>query len=111
MSGAILNVVYGIPLYKGGARINMSDELNDIVYADGFETLYSAYGEEPCYFGINICSLEESGVNELECLRTVPTKEEMDKYEQMFSALTEEIKSELSSLCPGPRVFFLWSSS
>lgn len=115
MSGAILNVVYGIPLCdEGGDRLDMSDELNDIIdgeQLEGFERLYSAYGEEPCYFGINISLLGEGGINELDELRIYPTMAEMDKYEQMFNALPEEIKSELLSLFPGPRVFFLWSSS
>jgi hypothetical protein len=113
MSGAILNVVYGIPLCgKFGGKIRMSEELEEAIENEegGFRQYYSAYDESPAAFGIELCSIHESGVVEVGDIRLEPTAEEFGKFVSEWNKLEESLQAELAKL-GSPRVFAIWSNS
>ena len=113
MSGAILNVVYGIPLCsKFGAEIRMSEALKEALENedDGFLQFYSAYDESPAAFGVEVSTLYEGGICEVSEIRLTPTPEEIVEFENLWNSLPEELQIELSKL-GAARVFILWSSS
>jgi hypothetical protein len=113
MSGAILNVVYGIPLCgKFGGQIRMSEELEECIEnEDGcFRQYYSAYDESPAVFGVELCSIHECGVVEISEIRLEATSFEMAKFQSEWDNLEESIRDELSKL-GAPRVFAIWSNS
>lgn len=113
MSGAILNVVYGIPLCnKFGEEIRMSEALKEALENEdnGFLRFYSAYDESPAAFGVEVSTLYEGGICEVGELRLTATIKEFAEFEKLWNFLPEELQIELSKL-GAARVFFLWSSS
>jgi hypothetical protein len=113
MSGAILNVVYGIPLCsKFGQPIRMSEELQECIENedDGFRQYYSAYDESPTVFGVNLCNLHEGGVAEVSEIRLEATSAELAEFQSKWDDLEEPVRDELNKL-GSPRIFIIWSNS
>ena len=115
MSGAILNVVYGIPFCGkfGQKRFAISDDLEQLIEDEdgGFIRYYDAYGDRfLVVFGVELCNHGEGGLLEVNELRFEPTPEEFARFVSEWSNLEEAMQIEISK-CGEPRVFMIWSNS
>lgn len=130
---SITNIIYGIPVqvqdynnfyaeveaalkegeqYPRALEKMFSPEDFDLEEKEGVLRYYHGGSDiAPQAFGIEIGRFDECKYAiDLETLTLKASKETRDRYKQLFSALTEQEKYELS--CFGkPRVFFLFSSS
>lgn len=114
---AMVDVIYGIPLNKNnGISIQRSDELEEAIEAEvlGMICPYSGADIEysPTAFGISIGGFDEGEHHtEVSSIRMIPTENEINDFNVMFSALDPAVQGEIKETYGEPRVFFLWSTS
>jgi len=115
MSGAILNVVYGIPFCGkfGNKRFAISDDLEQYIEDEdgGFIRFYDAYGDRfLVVFGVLLACHDEGALLEVNELRLEPTPEEFGQFVSEWENLEEPMKIEVAKFGE-PRVFMIWSNS
>lgn len=120
MSGAILNICYGINLDV--SNIYDEDVSQDDLYkalkdADCIDRLYDAYGGYPykLFIGVQIVSYHESNSINLSRLAAAIT-EDPEQYKEEFDSLWAELDDEVRELIVkhfghSPELFNIWSNS
>jgi len=113
---AIAQVIYGLPLHLNSDNDDdWSDELEEAVEGeeDGFLTYYSGAGDHnPAAFGIHLCEFDEACDHiALTDLKLKPDEAQKEAFKRKLSALSNELRKEVTSRYSEPRTFILWSTS
>lgn len=111
----IATIIYGLPLhYSGWDDVEYSDELDAAIQWDteGFHQFYSGSApQSPTAFGVLLGEFNEcSPYVDIASLTILPSIEQVEKYNQLWDSLSEELKIELTTFGV-PRSFILWSTS
>ena len=112
MTYAIFTVMYGVPLSSD--TTSRSELIEDLIEIDptGLHAMYSGCASEnPAGFGVVLDAFDEAGHHvELSALKLIPTAEQIEEYNHLFSTLSEEFQGAVKEY-GNPRVFFLISTS
>lgn len=134
MSGAIINIIYGIEIDLDEIQPDEDYHNPNDKYDDGSEAveavrnmfreeayhggpiggLYSAYGDDPMYFGIKIEECYEGGSIDGDFLieRLKVNDNTKNQFKVMWDNLDEELRDAIIKYFgDSPKSFVLWSNS
>jgi hypothetical protein len=114
MSYAIAKVIFGIPLGVDETNLILIELIEEAVANNdrGFLSYYSASGDEPRAFGVEIDTFDEccSSVD-VSSIRWTPTESQRREFYQLWEHVDDEFKILIEKECGYPRSIILWTTS